>query len=77
MSEPWLTFFGAVEMLIGELAGLPGVLLLQVFPHKLPPKERSGVWLARASGLLSTVRARTGEVRRDGHVDPAQAGRLP
>jgi hypothetical protein len=47
--------FGVVEMLIGKLTGLPGGPLLQVFLHKLPPNERSGVCLARFSGLLSTV----------------------
>jgi hypothetical protein len=35
--------FGVVDMLIGELSGLPRVPLLQVFLHKLPPKKRSGV----------------------------------
>ena len=47
--------FGVVEMLIGELSGLAGCRCCRCFLHKLPPKERSGVRLARFSGLPSIV----------------------
>jgi hypothetical protein len=43
VSEHWLTVLAWWSLLIGELPGLPGVPLMQVFLHKLPPKERSGV----------------------------------